>query len=524
MKPLRLDELTLEQKIGQVLIARGLHDEEDFQFALDLIRHHALGGVQCPVWRDGFDRTMPAVLEAADYPLFVAADMEWGYPFGDLTMAGNMALGALDDPEAVYHFATVTAIQAKNAGFNMIWSPVVDAADFDRPNVITRCLNADPSRIGRLSTAYMRAFSDCGVIGSAKHFPSGDDNAVDSHMTESLCNKTKQELLDGNLKPYLEMMAALGEDMAGIMVGHTRCPKIDPDYPASLSKACIDIIREAGFDGLVITDSLAMTGIIQEFGDVRTLGLAMAAGNDLLLPNFRISFRDSYRYLLQAYRDGMFSEGRLNEAVSRVLKAQERTLRRPPRTTITEEDRQFVRRIDRDCICALTAPGVSPALDTQKRHLFAIDTENIYLDGDGNVSLEIKNAAWWDPQGIADRLKQEFPQSDVLFFSEFPSWEQNQNICYAATSHDDVVFVTFTQGNCYEGTDGLTERVRKLMESMQKKIAAVVHFGNPYALEKIVPVPRMLFGFMGKECVQYGLDVLCGKYPAKGKLPITLKR
>lgn len=520
MKTLRLQDLTVEQKLGQLLIARGFQFPDDVPFAVELAKNHALGGVQGPVWSGGFERLAAPIIAAADYPLFVAADMEAGYPFGDLLIAGNMALGAIDDPEAVYRFAKATAIQAKAAGFNMIWSPVVDAADIDRPNVITRCMNADPRKIGRPATAYMRAFAECGIIGSAKHYPSGDDNPADSHMTEALCRKTKEELLAGNLKPYLEMMAALGEDMTGIMVGHTRCTAIDPDHPASLSKPCIDIIREAGFDGLVITDSLAMVGIIQQFGDRGTLGLAVAAGNDLLLPNMRIPLRDTYRHLCDAYREGVFSEERLNEAVARVLRAQERTLRQPAERTVSAADRAAVERIDRDSICAVTADGLSPAISRDGRHLFAVQTENLYRDSAGEIVGEISAGAWWDPAAIEAQIKADFPQSDVIFFSEFPHFTQVERVCYAATQHEDVVYVTYTQGRCYEGTDGLTERTRALMAAMESRIAAIVHCGNPYALVPVVPVPRKIYGFPGKRSVACALDVLAGKYPATGKLPI----
>ena len=85
------------------------------------------------------------------------------------------------------------------------------------------------------------------------------------------------------------------------------------------------------------------------------------------------------------------------------------------------------------------------------------------------------------------------------------------------------MFITFCTSECYQGTDGLTERARIMMEAVQKKTTAVVHFGNPYAMEKIVHVPRIIFGFPSRLCIDNALNVLSGKYPAKGTMPIALK-
>ena len=41
---------------------------------------------------------------------------------------------------------------------------------------------------------------------------------------------------------------------------------IDPTAPASLSRPVLDIIREQGFEGVLITDALCMMGILAKYG------------------------------------------------------------------------------------------------------------------------------------------------------------------------------------------------------------------------------------------------------------------
>ncbi len=520
--PLCLEDLSVEQKIGQLLTARQLPEPDELSFAIELAKNHALGAIQVPTTREAMTTLGDRVKDAADYPILVGADMEKGCPMGSLKIAGNLALGAMDDPECAYRFARVTAIEAKEAGYNMIWSPVVDNADHDHPCSIARSFGSNPRKIAELAIPYMRAFAECGVIGSAKHYPSANDSIFDTHMAEGFSYRTKEQLLSYNLVPYIEMMKALGDDMPGIMTGHVKCVNIDPEHPASLSKPCIDIIREAGFDGIIITDSLAMMGVVQKYGDYLPLALAIAAGNDLLLPNYRMPLRAGYEYLLKAYRDGAFSEERLNDAVRHVLNAQARTLRMPD-GTVTDEDRAYIEKINRNCICAKCDEGLSPVLNKDRKHLFVILRENPVLDADNGEINEISFSGWWNPDEVAAHLKHDFPASEVRLLCEFPTYIENERVANLAAHADDVVFVTFCEGRCYQGTDGLTERMRMLIASMQTKIAAIVHFGNPYAMQPVVHIPRLIFGFPSELCVNNGLDVLSGKIEPLGHLPIDVK-
>ncbi len=521
LTPLKFEDLTIEQKVGLVITGRLVGRDDDLQFALELIKNHALGAVQMFPSERNMERYMKPILAAADYPILVGVDMERGCQLDDLIIPGNLALGALNDKNAVYTFARATATLAKKHGYNMIWSPVVDCAEYDRPCIISRCFGSDRNDITDWAEQYLKAFADCGVVGSVKHYPSVDAGHLDTHMAEEICTTKKEEIIERNLAVYKNLIDRMGDDMMGIMVGHTRCIDIDPIHPATLSKPTIDIIKNMGFKGLTITDSMAMVGMIQKYGDKTMHGMALAAGNDLILGNYRLGLRDTYKYMLQNFKDGVFSLERLDDAVKKVLAAQERTLKQPDRP-ITEADRQIIMDISKNCICDIYDDGVVPALDKDKKHLFVIDTENKYPDGDNFVEGEIETIDWWRPKKIAERLKAEYPDSTVQFVCEFPSRKQVEDVCVGSANHDDVVYITFCDSECYQGTDGLTERLRVLIESTAVKNAAVVHFGNPYALERLVHIKRLVVGFPSERCIDYTLDVLTGKMKAVGKMPIKL--
>ena len=68
------------------------------------------------------------------------------------------------------------------------------------------------------------------------------------------------------------------------MVGHVRIDRLDPDRPASLSRAVVtDLLRGSiGWEGIVVTDDLQAAAIAAR-GSANAAILALEAGADLLL-------------------------------------------------------------------------------------------------------------------------------------------------------------------------------------------------------------------------------------------------
>jgi beta-N-acetylhexosaminidase len=191
-----------------------------------------------------------------------------------------------------------------------------------------RKISDDPARVCKGAEIISQVYANNSFMNCGKHYPGGHDAPYDTHMREGISTVSEEELIKTDLAPYLEL-AEKGL-LPCIMTGHTVYPAVDPEYPASLSKKVIDLIRDRGYDGLIFTDSFAMMGILQKYGEENVYGMALAAGNDIVLPNFRHSSRECFQMLVQNYKDGLFSEQRLNEAVRRVLAAQDFISDPPP--------------------------------------------------------------------------------------------------------------------------------------------------------------------------------------------------
>ncbi len=523
MKFLKLEEMTIEQKIGMVLCARRFR-EDDVEFVLELVKKRALGSFQAPFWTPEITKK---IKDAADYPIIIVNDTETGYPTSKLPKVPLVSLAAAGKKEYYRAYAKGVVRDALADGCNGTWGPVIDILHNDGPCKVHRCLSDSGDKVAEIAEEIARVYNQNHYFSCGKHYPGGAKSPTgegrDSHMTGSKIRITEEELVKNNFKPYIHLWEK--GLLPSIMVGHGTYADIDPKYPASLSKKVIGIIRDMGYDGVFFTDSFAMLAILQEFGEENIYGMAIAAGNDIVLPNYLTSVKDCYEMLMQNYKDGVFTEERLNEAVRRVLALQEFVGTEPEDPTeFTKEDEQLLNDLAKDCITAVCDEGVSAALDNNdKKRLFIVLTENGF---DTNAaSEEITVDRWYYPSVVAAKVKENFPEAEIEFLKEFPSAGDNDRVLRAATKAEEVVFVTFCTTSPYLGTDGLTRRAESVINAltMSGKLQAVVHFGNPYALKHIDHVSRKIFGYIIPDSQKHAIDVLAGKCEAKGTLPFNIE-
>ena len=268
-----------------------------------------------------------------------------------------------------------------------------------------------------------------------------------------------------------------------------------------------------------------MMAILQKYGEENVMGLSVAAGNDIVLPNYRTSARKNYEMLLKNYQDGAFTEERLNEAVRRVLAAQALVGAEPPHAEpFTEKDRENYYKIAADCITAINDPGVEAALPADNKDRLFIIVTNELPGGGKELAQETITRDWYHPDAIEQKIHEEFPEAETVFLPEFPTAKDNEKALLAATKHKEVVFVTYCSARPYQGTDCLTRRVEAVINALivSGKVSAVLHFGNPRAMLEIDHVPRRIFGYMMPDSQLRAIEVLAGKLPAKGTMPYKL--
>ncbi len=520
MKELKLEELTLEQKFGMVLNPILLENNKGYIY--ELIRNHALGSVWVRPDMPNSAEVIAEIKELADYPILIFTDAESGLePY---KIGRHNELGCVNDEKLAYTFGKITAVTARNMGYNVVCNPVLD---MKKERTVCggniRSLGSDKYKVTKLAAAIARGMHDGGVLTVAKHYPGGNNPAgLDSHMAETYSDQTKEQLLDYDLYPYKELMK---QDLIdGIMTEHQRFIHIDNEYPASLSEKVIGIIREQGFDGFLITDAMDMMGVVAKFGEEAPIAISIAAGNDIAL-SWKYDVQKSYRVIKERYEQGFITSERLNEAARRVLDAQRKTTKMPKDAQITAVDIENYKNISRNSVYARVDKGRSVALDCDGKYFFIVLTDNeIEVTDQGKVLADTFSGGWYSPQLIMEKLNQSFCNSKVCALNNFPSpWKVSRAL--SDSRGYEVVFITYQDSQCYVGKECLTSRIISLMDAMQAsgRISTVVHFGNPYVLEDIPHIPRILIGSAAVNGVIDTLEVLKGNYPAKGVLTYDVK-
>ena len=522
MKELNRQELTIEQKLGQLLCATLGYGEADVEDALALIRERKLGAVWVqPHYENAMD-IIRRVRETADYPILIMTDAENGY--GDYKIPAAIAIAAAYKSEEIaYSFGRITATLHRRMGYNIVCNPVIDVTSkYNAPcGSKTRNFGADKERTATLGAAVARGMHDAGIMTVGKHYPFGGKGMpYDSHMRESVSTSTKEEMLEGPIYPCLKLMAEGLLD--GLMVGHKCCVNIDPDRPATLSKPVIDIIREQGFDGFLITDALNMMGIVLKYGYTDPIGMTVAAGCDIPLP-WATKTKPSYEAMLECYKKGILTDEDVERALTRVLAAQHKAAMLPEPGEVLAEDEKNIRRLHRDCIAARCAEGLAPSISKEGKHLFTIVTDERIAEPDVDYTPGPRD--WFFPYKIAARIRELFPNSEVVTIPVYPT--TNSNIPYfdKQTQFDDIVFITNYQTAAYTGREHLTTRVVDLMDALQStdRIVAHLHFGNPFVAADAPYVPRILLGHTSELCVMDTLEILAGDAPALGSIPYEIE-
>lgn len=265
------------------------------------------------------------LLNACGIPLFIAVDEEGGRvarlannsAFGLKKYESAMAVGAAGDTAAALEMGNTIGAYLKKYGFNMDFAPDADVFTNPKNTVIgNRAFSSDALTAAKMAGSMAKGLRNNGIIPVYKHFPGHGDTSEDSHTGAAFANKTHDEMMGCEWLPFME-----AGSLDAVMAGHISAPKITGNnIPATMSKQMItDILRgELGFDGLIITDALAMGAIKNEYGSKEAAVNAILAGCDILLMPDNLG--ESFDGLLGAVNSGAITEKRIDESVLRVLR------------------------------------------------------------------------------------------------------------------------------------------------------------------------------------------------------------
>ena len=317
-----LDGMTLEEKVGQMFIAR-CPETDAAQLAAD----YHLGGYIL-FGRDFKDKTAEQVTtdiqsyqDAAEIPLLIAVDEEGG-TVNRVSSNPNLRSSPFRSPQSLYSEGGLELVRSdaqekcrllESLGININFAPVCDVSQDPADFIYDRTLGRDAQETSQYVAAVVETMAEEGMGSVLKHFP-GYGNNTDTHTGVAYDDRPYDTFLTSDFLPFQAGIDA-GADM--VLVSHNIVSAMDEASPASLSPEVHRVLREdLGFTGVIVTDDLVMDGVRDFAGDDEAAVLAVQAGNDLLCCT---DFQTQVPAVLAAVESGEITEEQINAAVLRVL-------------------------------------------------------------------------------------------------------------------------------------------------------------------------------------------------------------
>ena len=311
-------------------------DDPTYRRVERLVRDQHVGGIIISVGSPTeIASKLNALQQASPLPLLVGADLETGAAFrarggyflpNAIDLGGStyfpyaMGIGATRDTTFAYQMGRATAREGRALGIHMAFAPVLDVNNNPKNPVISlRSFGENPQLVARLGAAFVRGIQENGMLATGKHFPGHGDTEQNSHLELSRVNASAARLDSVELVPF---RAAIQAGVRGIMTFHGQLPGLDTSsLPATLNpRIMTDLLRgRLGFQGLVITDALDMTGVLGKMTMAEVTQRAVTAGADLLLMPTDIT--GAIDAIVDGVRRGLFTEARITESARKLLVA-----------------------------------------------------------------------------------------------------------------------------------------------------------------------------------------------------------
>jgi len=317
----KLDEMSLDEKIGQLLLVR-VPDSN----AVEMAKKYQFGGYLL-FERDFKDKTkeqinheMQSYQDVSKVPMLIATDEEGGKVVRassnkqliDSSFLSSQELYQKGGFDLIHDDTVQKSKFLESLGVNVNLAPVVDVVTDTNAYMYQRSFGKDTKLTSEYADTVIKASKEENVSYVLKHFP-GYGNSGDTHNAVATDDRTLDEVMEKDIPPFQAGIDALAE---AVLVSHKIMSGIEEDTVASLSKNVHQLLRkDLGFSGVIISDDIDMlstkTNDISQFYHT-----AIDAGNDLLIvTDYETAFQD----IKSALDDGTLDPNTVDKAAIRVL-------------------------------------------------------------------------------------------------------------------------------------------------------------------------------------------------------------
>jgi beta-N-acetylhexosaminidase len=551
-----LRRMSLDEKIGQ-LISVGINasflnqESEAFRALRRQVEQNHIGGIilfKSPVYESAV--LMNRMQQFARRPLLISADLEAGagMRFDDtINFPWNMAVGATGNPDYARRQGEITAREARALGVQQIFAPVADVNNnAANPVINVRSYGEDPAEVARFVAAFIEGAQSRGVIATAKHFPGHGDTAIDSHRGLPIINYPLARLEQVELVPF---RAAIKGGVGGVMTAHISLPQLDAtsiaplprdpstkasytdsevvvenaSLPGTLSPVIGNLLRrELGFEGIIVTDALDMSGLTLYFKQDEAAVRAVLAGADMLL---KPSDPDAaVRGLREAVGAGRLTEARIEESARKILAAKYDLGLTKQRLTVIE---QIDTSVSGRAAVELSNEIAGRAITLVRNDARLLPLSSLKADARiFNLAVTNGDDRLFIANSFVNAMTRAGRRMETVVLDERSSDAEVRQALEKAQGADVIIASLYGRVRSGQARSvGLPDPgARALNELINRKAPVIgISFGNPYLLQNFSGLQTYIVAYGDMPSLQQAAArAVLGASDITGRLPITL--
>lgn len=315
-----LQKMTLEEKIAQMFLVRCPKNQPS-----EFVRSFQPGGYL--FFADDFENKtqeevvaeMNSYQSDADIAMFMAVDEEGGTV---VRLSQFFKEERFQSPQLIFSQGGYQAIKKdtkekdaflKQFGINLNMAPVCDVTLDPEDFMYARSFGKDAKATAQYVETVIQQMNKDAMGSCLKHFP-GYGNNEDSHDQPVYDQRDLKTIKTNDWIPFEQ---GIDNHANMIMVCHNVMNQIDDKSPASLSYQIHEMLRkDLSYDGIIITDDLAMESVRALDSDENNAVKAIQAGNDMLISS---DAYQQYQAVYHAVKNGEISENQIDLSVLRIL-------------------------------------------------------------------------------------------------------------------------------------------------------------------------------------------------------------
>ena len=510
----KLGTMTLEEKIGQFFMVSAYSNqgEKHLSEVEQMVSKDKVGGIIFfQGEKDNLSSAIKRFQATSRIPLLISMDAEWGTNmrlFDGERFPYAYTLGAADDVALSERIAAMMAMECRQMGIHINFSPVADVnSDPKNPVIGFRSFGENPKKVADHVKAFVRGMQGNGVMTSIKHFPGHGNTDKDSHLELPTISQSLKTIEAIDLFPFRE---GIRVGTSSVMIGHLNVPALDNSgTPSSLSKKVIqDLLRkEMGFNGIIISDALNMKAVADKYGKTEVVVKAFEAGCDILLcPE---SLGEAIQAIKSKVDKGEISKKEIDDRCLKLLKAKHKFIIAPVKLqTFTEGEVKWAEQeaYDKAITVLKNENDVIPIKRLDKKIArISIGMHAAHFRESIELFTNLDHYHYFSIEEAMERLPKDMQKYDLVITALHANTVRPKN--------------NFGFGSKFENV---------LTDLPKGKQNVLVLFGNPLVLKDesmLGNFDAVVVGYENRGLVQISAaHLLFGAMPSVGKLPFTVSK